>query len=539
MADPNTMSEKLIAEFIENYMEKVFYFCLKKTGNRMEAETLAQDIALNILAAINKGTIPASFSAWVWRIARNRYSVWADNKHRNAESVAGNDIGDYEIEDMSESTLDKMIRGEQLALLRRELAFIRREYREIIISYYIENRSIRDIATPLSLSESAVKQRLYRARNILKEGMNMAREFGIRSYKPEEMTYSVGVVHPGGKNQPISIMNHLLYENILLEAYGNPSTAEELSLELGMALPYMENELEYLTSETFLIKRDGKYQTSFPIISRSAQERIRTAQLTAVPGITRALMNFVDRLNDAFKAQGYAYYGRYQDYENAKWTLLMLAYEYFKHRSPGFGDVTKRPDDGQWDMVGYQRCQEAKPPFVGNQAHSGKNYVFQQFRYEFNGIADRTSDYLTDAEARVLYDAVTGRMEEGDFETAAELTEKGFLCKKGDIYEPTILILKTEEINCTVKNMDGSTLSELTDLAENAKRKLEDLYQNISETVCSDLPAVFSKDTYQCKRAVSECYSARGYIIEEALRQSYLPSIENISRIIGAHMDLV
>ncbi len=78
-------------------------------------------------------------------------------------------------------------------------------------------------------------------------------------------------------------MEQTLYANILLEAYGNPSSASELSLELGVALPYMKNELEYLTRETFLIKKDNRYQTSFPIISRSAQENVHVECLTAAP----------------------------------------------------------------------------------------------------------------------------------------------------------------------------------------------------------------------------------------------------------------
>ena len=55
-----------IAEFTERYMEKLFYFCLKKTGNETEVQDLTQDIVLNILTALNKGIVPMCFSAWVW-----------------------------------------------------------------------------------------------------------------------------------------------------------------------------------------------------------------------------------------------------------------------------------------------------------------------------------------------------------------------------------------------------------------------------------------------------------------------------------------
>ena len=72
MQETNLMCDQLINEFTENYMEKLFYFCLKKTGNNVEAEDLTQDIALQIITALNRGAIPTSISPWVCQIARNR-----------------------------------------------------------------------------------------------------------------------------------------------------------------------------------------------------------------------------------------------------------------------------------------------------------------------------------------------------------------------------------------------------------------------------------------------------------------------------------
>ena len=46
MQETNETCNRLINDFAENYMEKIFYFCLKKTGNHIEAEDLTQDIAL-------------------------------------------------------------------------------------------------------------------------------------------------------------------------------------------------------------------------------------------------------------------------------------------------------------------------------------------------------------------------------------------------------------------------------------------------------------------------------------------------------------
>ena len=253
MQEPNEIRDRLIKEFTENYMEKLFYFCLKKTGNHTEAEDLTQDIALQIVTALNKGTIPTSFSAWVWQIARNRYSVWAEDKHKRNELQSDSDIGDYEIEDEGGNILDEMVHTEQMALLRRELAFIKSDYRNIIVSYYIENKNVREIALSLSLPVNTVKSRLLRARQILKEGMDMAREFGKRSYQPENIDFASSGIQSSGL--PWKVVQRRIPKNILLHASNNPSTLEELSVELGIALPYMEEEVSILHRATLLEKQ--------------------------------------------------------------------------------------------------------------------------------------------------------------------------------------------------------------------------------------------------------------------------------------------
>ena len=269
MQKSNGICANLINEFTENYMGKLFYFCLKKTGNNAEAEDLTQDIALQIITALNKGTIPTSFSAWVWQIARNRYSVWAKQKHNRNESVTGSDIGDYELEDKGANVLDEVIHTEQLALLRRELAFIKSDYRNIVVAYYIENKTVREIASLLSLPENTVKSRLFRAREILKEGMEMAREFGKRSYNPENITFAASGPQPSGL--PWKVVHRKIPNNILLQASNNPSTIEELSIELGIALPYMEEEVNILHHATLLEKQGDKYITNFFILDKDCR----------------------------------------------------------------------------------------------------------------------------------------------------------------------------------------------------------------------------------------------------------------------------
>lgn len=353
MANSNGMREVLMKEFAENYMEPLYYFCLKKTGDSYEAEDLTQDIALNVLTAISGGQVPESFSGWVWQIARNRYSRWAARKHRHSDSVTGSDIADLEIADEDDDILGEMIHAEDLALLRRELAFISGEYRNIVTAFYLEDRSIRDIAATLSLRESAVKQRLYRARKILKEGMNMAREFGKKSYKPEDVSFTSSGSQPSGL--PWSAVQRKIPKNILLQASNNPSTIEELSVELGVALPYMEEEVEILHNATLLEKDGDKYVTNFFILDKECREAVYSALRCGSKERSRLLSEIIEDNLPSIRELGIA--ADHISDNEIKWWLIPDAVDYCIKNS--FADLSTykpktRANGEAWGFVGYE-----------------------------------------------------------------------------------------------------------------------------------------------------------------------------------------
>lgn len=311
------------AAWIGAQMETLFYFCLRKTSSADEAAELSQDIALAALDALHRGAKIDHMPGWFWQIARNRYARWAERRHKIRDTAAESDITAYEIAESDGDLSDAMVRAEELSILRRELAFVRREYREILVAYYLENRPIRDIASSLSLSVNAVQQRLSRARKTVKEGMDMAREFGVRSYQPENVNFTMNG-RVGKKGQPWTILTHLLYKNIFLELSGNPETAEEVSIALGIALPYMEDELSFLVREQLLKKSGDRYETDFPIVSREEQRAVHEKSLAVAGPLTDTLCAIVDTYaaNGGAKAR-FAEIG----YENAKWALLARVFD--------------------------------------------------------------------------------------------------------------------------------------------------------------------------------------------------------------------
>ena len=545
MRETNPMRAPLVKEFTENHMQKLFYFCLKKTGSTAEAEDLTQDIALNILSALHKGTIPTNFSAWVWQIARNRYSVWAKAKHDRSVSVTASDIGDYEIEDDKKSVLDEMIHRDELALLRRELAFIKSDYRNIVVAYYIDNKSVRDIASSESLSVRAVQQRLHRARIILKEGMDMAREYGVRSYKPEEITFTNNCSSYGEKGQPWSILSHGMYKNIFLEAYGNPSTAEELSLALGIALPYMEEELKYLSEETFLVKNGDKYETSFPIISSEAQEKIRQYHQGITQRVTHLFEKLVDDFTAACQAHGIAYYGQYQTYGDAKWTLLMRTFDWLMYEKDKRANYryTKRPDNGNWDIVGYEQTAVPDLPYVGlhgcMQEDASRPAVdMGQFKFQHFGIQHKTPSYLSFDEVWTLKLICEGKWPECYAHCLENLLDYGYICKSGEGYEPAIVVFDGHITDSYWQMFSDAEKKTVSDSVAEIRKILDEATEFARRVTVADLPPLFQNDERLCAFACGSNKYDRKNVLAQALEDGWLTYDDNTAKAIGAYIYL-
>lgn len=306
-----------MSEYIENgYPEKLFYYCLRKTGDVREAEDLASDISLCVIQELSRGVVPQSFSAWVWKIAGNRYARWADKRRRTRENTAELDVSEYDLPDHDSAADSDMILREQISLMRRELAFISSDYREIVVRYYLENKRVADIAASLDIPEGTVMSKLFRARKILREGMNMAREFGKMSYAPENLFFSMnGMDSENGA--PWRYLNRLLDVNIMLAAYRTPSTAEELSVEVGVALPYIEEELKALTENTLMKKNGKKYETNFFIISADAQKKADEHLKTVIKPLTQSLYKMSVISQSRYVSMGY------QPKEDELWFYLM------------------------------------------------------------------------------------------------------------------------------------------------------------------------------------------------------------------------
>jgi len=531
MADETRRGEQLLAEFTDLYIEKLFYFSLKKTGSRQEAEDLAAEIALEVVSSLRRGLIPENFQAWFWRLAHNHSVDWLNTRNRHRSRHAESSLEDLALPDDAPQTLDTLIHDETLAALRRELAFISSEYRDIVVAYYIKGRSVGEIARDTGLAEGTVKSRLYYARKRLKEGMEMAREFGRLSYDPGRLRWYMGGCS-GLKNEPWCYLERKLAQNILLAAYRKPSTAEELAIEVGVALPYIEEELAALTEATLMRQNGRFYETGFPIISSNTQMKIQSHMSGLAPDIAEGIIDALEYNTAWYNAECPGWHAGFQPWEDMKWALLMQHLEWVRNEiraekcshpeeqaGTGARLFTQRPNRGEWDVVGLENCQT---PFVAIGVHyaglaDAPQIRFKQYKFPYRNIASKTPHLLTQYDVQVFRKILEDDTEGIPESALQELMKYGYLRRVEGRYEPTFGVLYSDRS----KPMPPEVRAELDRRLQRAKTLMIRHWEYCSEQIVEDMPEFLKKDTHQLEFVSTIVADVKEAVFKQAIKTGY------------------
>lgn len=325
-----------------------------KTSSKEDADELAQEIAYELLKAVRKNPRVDNPNAFLWSLSNHVFCNWLRGK-RHSDAVLYDAVTeDIRIRDIQDSYELK----EEINFLRREISMLSEKYRKCVIFYYFEGLSCEEIAKRLSRSVGTVKWWLHEARNIIKEGMTDMREYGEKSFNPGSLTLSCQFA-AGANGEPMSLVRRKSTQNILLAAYKEPVSVNELCSELGIPAAYIEDELDSLTDERLMIKvGKDKYQTDFVILPGRNLELMNKIYKACFPGYYDALKNFLDGQKEKLSSTEYNISGF--TWERLLWVYLHMFSEiyinYYRVESCGvitWENVPLRKNGGRWIAIGY------------------------------------------------------------------------------------------------------------------------------------------------------------------------------------------
>ena len=126
---------------------------------------------LEAVAVQKSGRGIDNFYAWFWRMAHNKVCAYIKLQNNEAVSLESYIGGPHELRD--DADIDKnLLHEEEIAELKQAVAKISKIHKEVIILYYLERRTVKEISKILSVPAGTVKRRLYDARQEIKTNFN-------------------------------------------------------------------------------------------------------------------------------------------------------------------------------------------------------------------------------------------------------------------------------------------------------------------------------------------------------------------------------
>ena len=309
------MTKEQMEQIVLENMQKIYLYCVRRLGNATEAEDVASDVMLELLRSYGKVKEDNAVYGYLWAVAENLCkNYWRRAKKHETTEIPEEYAGTCEITPEA-----AFLQKQDISVLRRELSLLGEKYREIMIAHYVRKEGCKTIARNMNLSETNVKQYLFEGRKKVKKGMDMKREYGVYSYAPEKF-----VLHFFGDSSQgyWELFNRRLPGSIMLAVYDSPKTMEELSMEVGVSVPYLEEDVAKLEEFQLLVKKGQKYYSGIVIYNNAFQDEVKKA-------VKAATLENIDIIKSAVekgkKLLANTDYQCYRADENVKgWFLVVL-----------------------------------------------------------------------------------------------------------------------------------------------------------------------------------------------------------------------
>jgi RNA polymerase sigma-70 factor (ECF subfamily) len=155
------------AVLVRRYRDRYARYAARMLGSQDAAEDAVQDALVRAFDHLADCREPEKFAGWLFLILRNR--CFAERRRRQRE---GRPLGEADEAVAGPERTDQAVeQSERVAALQRALGRLTAEQREVFVLKHVEGLHYEEIARLLETTESALKMRMHRAYDRLRELM--------------------------------------------------------------------------------------------------------------------------------------------------------------------------------------------------------------------------------------------------------------------------------------------------------------------------------------------------------------------------------
>ena len=157
------------SEIVKRYQRPLYQFLSTWNLNHEQKQDILQDIFMKVYTHINSfDSQKASFSTWVFTLAKYQAINLAQTRRTREEKHSELHANWEEAHEMKCPLEEK----EQRECLRRALAQLPEEFKNVVILSFFNELSLQEIAEIENLPLGTVKSRIFRGKDLLKKLMS-------------------------------------------------------------------------------------------------------------------------------------------------------------------------------------------------------------------------------------------------------------------------------------------------------------------------------------------------------------------------------
>lgn len=157
-----------LEEWMELYGQDVIHVAYSYVHNFHKAEDIAQDVFLRAWRNYESFQGQSSVKTWLLSITANRAKDVLRSWSAKHEMSDDGTVLQHVPDSSTESIVETRLQQDELWGLVRELP---EKYREVVVLYYARSLSGSEVAEVLGITEQAVRTRLHRGRQLLKDAL--------------------------------------------------------------------------------------------------------------------------------------------------------------------------------------------------------------------------------------------------------------------------------------------------------------------------------------------------------------------------------
>ncbi|MCH5286952.1 MAG: RNA polymerase sigma factor [Christensenellaceae bacterium] len=443
--------------FVDEQSLALLRWAYRKTGDSRQAEELAQEVWVQVLNAVRHGSEPIrDMERFLWKVAKY---VWYRSLRRKSRQIGWVSVEETDLPDgtdFPEDIADADEMRQQLSWIRRRIVSLNTRQREIMLLFYLDGLSVREVARRLDVSEATVKWHLHDIRRKLKEESN--------HMSSQEFLYRPRQLHMGINGQCVPqldtffIENSPVKQNLCIACYQTPQSLPQLSEYLGIPAGYLEPDLQWLVEKEFLTETPHGYSTTFMINTVRDKQDTYAIIKRHRSETADVIVNGLLEAEDAIRAIGF--HGSDQPINKLLWLLIYRLFNYISMPTT-FMDPPFRPDGGRYWPLGFDVTAEGDIELAvdtrgwayNGSMHNDNFRWFGLYNFGVTEIPDLMDSFTP--EWKQLHDTLCILIHSGNDMTGmndqqrldlAKLAQKGFVTIDGDRAIPNFCVFTEPQL---------------------------------------------------------------------------------------------